>query len=38
MQKIRKQEESRGSRIVYSVFIGIAVSMVCINLYFLLCS
>ena len=24
MQKIRKQEESKGSRIVYSVFIGIA--------------
>ncbi len=38
MQKIRKQEESKGSRIVYSVFIGIAIIMVCINLYFSLCS
>ena len=33
-----KQEESKGSRIVYSVFIGISIIMVCINLYFLLCS
>ena len=38
MQKIGKQEESKGSRIAYSVFIGIAISMVCINLYFSLCS
>ena len=33
-----KQAESKGSKIVYSVFIGIATIMICINLYFLLCS
>ena len=31
-----KQAESNGSKIIYSVFMGIAIIMICINLYFLL--
>ena len=31
-----KQTESKGSKVVYSVFIGIAVIMICVNLYFLI--
>ena len=29
-----KQTEAKGSKVVYSVFIGIAVIMICVNLYF----
>ena len=31
-----KQAESNGSKIIDSVFMGIAIIMICINLYFLL--
>lgn len=31
-----KHTDSKGSKIIYSVFIGIAAIMVCLNLYFLL--
>jgi hypothetical protein len=31
-----KQAEAKGSKVVYSVFIGIAVIMICVNLYFLI--
>ena len=31
-----KHTDSKGSKIVYSVFIGIAAIMICLNLYFLL--
>ena len=31
-----KQAESNGSKIIYSDFMGIAIIMICINLYFLL--
>ena len=31
-----KQTEAKGSKAVYSVFIGIAVIMICVNLYFLI--
>ena len=31
-----KQAETNGSNIIYSVFMGIAIIMICINLYFLL--
>lgn len=31
----RKHAESKGSRGVYTVFLGIAVILVCVNLYFL---
>lgn len=31
-----KHTDSKGSKIVYSTFIGVAVIMICLNLYFLL--
>lgn len=31
-----KQTKSKGSKIIYCIFIGIAIIMICINLYFLL--
>ena len=31
-----KQTEAKGSKAVYSAFIGIAVIMICVNLYFLI--
>ncbi len=31
-----KQTEAKGCKAVYSVFIGIAVIMICVNLYFLI--
>lgn len=31
-----KNSESKGSKIVYSVFIGLASIMICLNLYFLI--
>ena len=31
----RKHAESKGSRVVYTVFLGIAIILVCVNLYFL---
>lgn len=30
------QTKSKGSKIIYCIFIGIAIIMICINLYFLL--
>lgn len=30
------QAKSKGSKIIYCIFIGIAIIMICINLYFLL--
>ena len=31
-----KQTKSKGIRVIYCIFIGIAIIMICINLYFLL--
>ena len=31
-----KQADSKGSKIVYSAFIGIAAALICVNLYFLI--
>lgn len=31
-----KQTEAKGSKVIYSVFIGVAVIMICVNLYFLI--
>lgn len=31
-----KHTESKGSKIIYFIFVGIAATMICLNLYFLL--